>query len=69
MDALTHAVEAYVCWTYNTKESLQCAEEATTAIFKYLERAYQDGNDMEARTEMLVASFNAHVIIWGMSFS
>ena len=27
MDALTHAVEAYVCWTYNTKESLQCAEE------------------------------------------
>ena len=23
MDALTHAVEAYVCWTNNTKESLQ----------------------------------------------
>ena len=59
MDALTHAVEAYVCWTYNTKESLRCAEEATVAIFKYLERAYRDGNDMEARTEMLVASFKA----------
>ena len=59
MDALTHAVEAYVCWTYNTKESLKCAEEATVAIFKYLERAYRDGNDMEARTEMLVASFKA----------
>ena len=59
MDALTHAVEAYVCWTYNTKESLRCAEEATVAIFKFLERAYRDGNDMEARTEMLVASFKA----------
>ena len=59
MDALTHAVEAYVCWTSNTKDSLQCAEEATVAIFKYLERAYKNGDDMEARTEMLVASFKA----------
>ena len=59
MDALTHAVEAYVCWTYNTKESLRCAEEATVSIFKYLERAYKNGDDMEARTEMLVASFKA----------
>ena len=25
MDALTHAVEAYLCWTYNKKESLSCA--------------------------------------------
>ena len=42
MDALTHAVEAYVCWTY-----------------KYLERAYNDGNDMEARQQMLTAAFKA----------
>ena len=59
MDALTHAVEAYVCWTYNTKESLRCAEEATVDIFRFLERAYRDGNDMEARTKMLVASNKA----------
>ena len=59
MDALTHAVEAYVCWTYNTKESLRCAEEATVDIFRYLERAYRDGNDMEARTKMLIASNKA----------
>ena len=26
MDALTHAVEAYVCWTYNTKETIRLAE-------------------------------------------
>ena len=59
MDALTHAIEAYVCWTYNTKESIRLAEEATVAIFKYLERAYNDGNDMEARQQMLTAAFKA----------
>ncbi len=59
MDALTHAVEAYVCWTYNTAESIRLAEEAVCEIFQYLERAYNDGNDMEARTQMLIASFKA----------
>ena len=59
MDALTHALEAYVSWTYNTKETIRLSEEATVAIFKYLERAYNDGTDMEARQEMLKASFKA----------
>ncbi len=59
MDALTHAVEAYLCWTYNTKESIRLAEEAVCGIFRYLERAYQDGSDMEARTEMLIAAYKA----------
>ena len=59
MDALTHAVEAYLCWTYNTKESLRCAEDATVAIFRYLERAYRDGHDREAREKMMIASFEA----------
>lgn len=59
MDALTHAVEAYICWTYNTKESLRLAEEAVCGIFRCLERAYRDGGDMEARTEMLIAAYKA----------
>lgn len=59
MDALTHAVEAYLCWTNRTKESDRLAEEATVAIFRYLERAYQDGNDMQARGEMLIAAYKA----------
>lgn len=59
MDALTHAVEAYVCWTYNTKESLRDSEEAVVAIFKYLEKAYIHGAELEARNEMLIASFKA----------
>ena len=59
MDALTHAVEAYLCWTYNTAESIRLAEEAVCRIFRYLERAYRDGGDMEARTEMLIAAYQA----------
>lgn len=59
MDALTHAVEAYLCWTNRTRESDRLAEEATVAIFRYLERAYQDGEDMQVRTEMLIAAYKA----------
>lgn len=59
MDALTHAIEAYLCWTYNTKESLRFAEEATKLIFENLEKAYADGKDIEARQNMMIASFKA----------
>lgn len=59
MDALTHAVEAYLCWTYNTKESLRCAREAVKTIFANLERVYRDGSDLAAREAMLHASFQA----------
>ncbi len=59
MDALTHALEAYLCRTYNTRQSLRMAEEAVTAIFSNLERAYADGNDLTARAAMLNASFQA----------
>ena len=59
MDALTHAVEAYLCWTNRTGEVDRLAEEATIAVFRYLERAYADADDMEAREQMLLASFKA----------
>jgi alcohol dehydrogenase class IV len=59
MDALTHAVEAYLCWTYNTRESIQFALDAVTLIFNNLEKAYKNGNDMEARQAMMLASYKA----------
>ena len=59
MDALTHAVEAYLCWTYNTKESLRFAEEATRLIFENLLDAYEDGTNLKARENMLQASYMA----------
>lgn len=59
MDALTHAVEAFLCWTYSTKESTRFAEEAVFLIFRNLEKAYLDGSDIEARMQMQIASYLA----------
>ncbi len=63
IDALTHAVEAYI-GSENTAKTKRDAIEATQLIFKYLVRAYDDGGDMEARSKMQRASFLA-----GMAFT
>ncbi|MCL2472778.1 MAG: iron-containing alcohol dehydrogenase [Treponema sp.] len=59
IDALTHAVEAYLCWTYGTKESIGFALDAVKSIFENLPRVYKNGKDLEARQAMLVASYKA----------
>ena len=59
LDALCHAVEAYTNHTYNTKEEDDRAKEAVKLIYQYLYKAYQDGNDMEARQKMQLAAFHA----------
>ncbi|MCL2127896.1 MAG: iron-containing alcohol dehydrogenase [Treponema sp.] len=59
MDALTHAVEAYLCWTYNTRESIQFALDAVKIIFANLELVYKDGGNVAARQAMLLASYKA----------
>jgi len=59
MDALTHAVEAYLCWTYNTKESIAFALDAVKEIFKNLPLVYENGANLEARRAMLQASYKA----------
>jgi len=58
MDALTHAVEAYIGGTV-TRTSGRLALEATRLVFENLEKAYADGRDMEARRNMLRASYMA----------
>ncbi len=58
MDALTHAVESYLSTASTPGTELQ-ATAAVRLIFKYLARAWHDGNDMEARDGMAVASFYA----------
>lgn len=60
MDALTHAVEAYIGRS-TTKLTRAMAEEAVTLIAKYLLRAYRDGQDAEARTQMLQAAYDAGI--------
>ena len=63
MDALTHAVEAYIGLS-NVRSTREYAEKATALIFRYLEVAYNDGQNIEARGQMLLASYYA-----GMAFT
>lgn len=60
MDALTHAVEAYIGRS-NTKETIQCSTEAVKLIFDNLYEAYANGTNIEARTNMQRASYLAGV--------
>jgi alcohol dehydrogenase class IV len=55
MDALTHAVEAYLS-KKATPETDRYALAAARMIFECLPRAYADGNDMEAREALALAS-------------
>ena len=63
MDALTHAVEAYVSGLAYAQTD-QWAVAATRLILGNLEKAYSDGSDMEAREAMLLGSYLA-----GMAFT
>ena len=58
MDALTHAVEAYIGLNGNdfTNEN---AEKATRLIFANLEEAYANGSNLDARYNMSLASYCA----------
>jgi len=63
MDALTHAVEAYVS-TIATPMTDACAEKAIELVFKYLRKAVANGADLEAREAMCFAQYLA-----GMAFN
>ncbi len=63
MDALTHAVEAYI-GNSAVKCTKKSATKATKLIFENIERAYAVGTDLEARENMLTAAF-----LGGLSFS
>lgn len=63
MDALTHAVEAYIGRS-TTKETRRLALEATKLVFENVEKAYTNGHDHKARENMLHAAYKA-----GISFS
>ena len=63
MDALTHAVEAFVS-TAATPMTDACAIQAFKLIFKYLRKAVANGADIEARDGMCYAEYLA-----GMAFN
>ena len=55
MDAVTHAIEAYVATRYHPIAE-GVALQALKLLTKYLLRAYHTGSDIEARSQMLIAS-------------
>ena len=61
MDALTHAVEGYISKSVPKKYRL-LAEEAIIKIFNNIIKVYDDGSNIEARKEMLEASYKAGVV-------
>lgn len=58
MDALTHAIEAYI-GNSTTKKTRAYALKATKLIFENIYKVYEDGNDLEARSNMLDAAYYA----------
>lgn len=63
MDALTHAVEAYIGGT-TTAETRRLAKETVKLVFENLETAYTNGSDAVARRNMLQAAYSG-----GIAFS
>ena len=63
MDALTHAIEAYVS-TIATPITDACALKTVELVSKYLRKAVENGQDQEAREMMAYAEF-----LGGMAFN
>lgn len=60
MDALTHAIEAYIGRS-TTPKTRKAALTATKLIFENILTAYSNGKDIIARENMLLASYKAGV--------
>ena len=63
IDAMTHLIEAYITWRA-TPVSDALAIKGIALAGKYLQRAYEDGSDIEAREGMSAAA-----LIGGMAFA
>ena len=62
MDALTHAIEAYINH-FNNRKTKKYELEAIESIFQYLIPSFLDGSNIQYRLELLEASYKAGVAI------
>ncbi len=58
MDALTHAIESYI-GLHSNRLTKDYSISAIKRIFEFLPQACRQGNDVKARTEMALASYQA----------
>ncbi len=56
MDALTHAIEAFIGQSGTTYTD-DCAKKCVKLVFENLYKAYENGEDLEARENMQMAAF------------
>lgn len=62
IDALTHAIEAYICvWDRGTRK--EHAAMATRLVFQHLRDAVADGSNREARDAMALGAYYAGIAI------
>ncbi len=59
LDALAHAVESYIGKFYNSDDTRKKAVLAVEIIFRNIEKAYNNGKDIDARGKMLLAAYYA----------
>lgn len=61
IDVLTHSIEGFVS-TEASPITDSLALKSMKLVFKYLKRAYENGNDLEAREQMMFASVMAGMV-------
>ena len=62
IDALTHGIEAFICiWDRGTRK--ENGRLAIQGVFRWLERAVENPEDIEARQGMAVAAYHAGIAI------
>ncbi len=62
MDALSHAVEGYIGGAHCTFSD-DYSEKAVRMIFGHIDRVYNNGGDLEARGQMMLASYYAGIVL------
>jgi len=62
LDALSHSVEGYIGGGHCARSD-EYTEKAVRMIFDNIARVYKNGRDIEARTQMLTASYYAGIVL------
>lgn len=62
MDALTQCLEAYVCSRAQPMTDALCRDGIQRAV-RSLERAFQDGHDLDAREDMALCALNSGIAL------